>query len=119
MAFDITSFKDYVPLVTAIFGGVGVKLLEKVMSKRSETFNESASLREELREQIQTLREEIETWKRQADEWKTEADTWRKEYWKQIEYNIQQKSKYEADLGSLRNEIELLKSKLLPDSETI
>jgi hypothetical protein len=37
MAFDITSFKDYVPLVTAIFGGVGVKLLEKVMSKRSET----------------------------------------------------------------------------------
>jgi hypothetical protein len=42
-----------------------------------------------------------------------------KKYWKQIEYNIQQKSKYEADLGSLRNEIELLKSKLLPDSETI
>jgi uncharacterized coiled-coil DUF342 family protein len=117
MAFDMTNIKDYAPLVTAIFGGVGVKMLEKVMSKRSDEFNESSKIREELRQQINSLRTEIEAWKKEADEWREEADKWRKEYWQQIEANIKHKGQYEYDLSQLRAEVEILRSHVNPTTD--
>lgn len=101
----IGSVEKYTPLITAIFGGVGVKVLDKVMSKRSEAFNESAKIREELRQQVQLFREEIE-------EWKAEADEWRKKYWEQVEINIHQKSVLEV----LRAEFESFKKQAAVDS---
>jgi hypothetical protein len=88
------------PLITAVFGGIGVKVLDKILSKRSDVFNESVKIREELRAQIDSLRKELE-------EWKSEADEWRRKYWEQVEVNISQKSLLET----LRAEFDAFKEK--------
>jgi DNA-binding transcriptional MerR regulator len=90
------------PLVTALFGGIGIKVIEKILSKRSEEFSDSAKIREELRGQINELRKEL-------DEWKEEADEWRKKYWEQVEINIKQKSRYEDDMRQLTTDMDALK----------
>lgn len=100
----LSMVEKYTPLITAIFGGMGVKVLDKVMSKRSEAFTESSKIREELRGQIETLREEIEQWKKEADEW-------RKKYWEQVEINIHQKGMLEM----LRAEFEAFKKQSSPN----
>jgi hypothetical protein len=95
----ITLLEKGTPLITAIFGGIGVKVLDKILSKRSDVFNESVKIREELRTQIDSLRTELE-------EWKTEADEWRKKYWEQVEINISLK----AVLESLKAEFDAFKT---------
>ncbi len=101
MSDILAMVEKYIPLLTAISGGVGVKVLDKVMSKRSEEFNESTKIRKELRDQVQGLRSEIE-------EWKNEADDWRQKYWEQVEINIHQKGLLET----LRTEVESLKKQV-------
>jgi chromosome segregation ATPase len=106
MAMDIVPLLEKAtPLITAIFGGIGVKLIDKKRSKRSEDFRESVKIREELRAQLETLKEEIE-------EWKTEADEWRRKYWEQVEINIDQKSEIETlknQFARLRQDFDLMK----------
>jgi hypothetical protein len=95
----IEQVEKYTPLITAIFGGAGIKLLDKIVSKRSDTFNESAKIRDELRISIDQLREDIERYKEESDEW-------RKKYWEQVEINIHQKGMLE----SLQSEFETFKN---------
>jgi F0F1-type ATP synthase membrane subunit b/b' len=89
--------EKYTPLLTGLLGGIGVKVLDKVMSKRSEAFNESTKIREELRQQVNALREEAEASKGEADEW-------RQKYWEQVELNISQRGLLE----DLRVEVDKL-----------
>lgn len=108
MTIDILPLLEQaVPVVTAFFGGIGVKILDKKRSKRSHEFDEAAKIREELREQIDTLHEELEGWKAEADEW-------RKMYWEQVEINILQKSAFESfksEFDSLRREFDDMKER--------
>ena len=97
----LAAVEKYMPLITAAFGGIGVKVLDKVMSRRSETFNESSKIRNELRGEIEILRKDVE-------EWKTEADEWRRKYWEQVEVNIDQK----AILETLRSEFDSFKKQV-------
>lgn len=102
MALELTTFiSDNATLLSALFGGAGVKLLDKLLSKRGDAFGEAMKIREELRAEIDTLRAEINT-KR------TEADSWRSKYWEQIEENIQLKSELEGlklDLEDLKKQV--------------
>lgn len=102
MALEVTTFiSDNATLLSALFGGAGVKLLDKLLSKRGDAFGEATKIREELRSEIDTLRAEINT-KR------TEADAWRTKYWEQIEENIQLKSEIEnlkSDLDDLKKQV--------------
>lgn len=99
MSLEVSTFiSDNATLLSALFGGAGVKLLDKLLSKRGDAFGEAVKIREELRTEIDTLRAEINT-KR------TEADAWRTKYWEQIEENIQLKSEIE----DLKSDIEELK----------
>jgi len=103
MALEVTTFiSDNATLLSALFGGAGVKLLDKLLSKRGDAFGEAAKIREELRQEIDSLRAEINT-KR------TEADAWRTKYWEQIEENIQLKSEVE----SLKSDLEDLKKQVI------
>jgi hypothetical protein len=79
MAFD--AIDTYAAAFAAVFGGIGVKLLDKVMSKRSEQFLEATKIREELRAEVVVLRQLIT---------QAEAETveWRSKYYAQMEENI-------------------------------
>lgn len=104
MPFEI--FEASAAVLAALFGGLGVKLLEKLMSKKSEAFTEATQLREELRTEKAILRAE-------ADEWKDEADKWREKYYDAVEENLQLNQQFE----SLRLEYFRLKMTLgLPTS---
>lgn len=94
----LNQLEKYTPLITAICGGAGIKLVDKIMSKRSDTFNESAKIREELRTSVDQLREDI-------DKSKEESDEWRQKYWEQVEVNIHLKGMFETlqlDFASLK-----------------
>lgn len=101
MLFDLSSISEtQAALLSAVFGGAGVKLLEKLLSRRSDAFTESEKIRAELRAQLETSRKEL-------DEWKTEADDWREKYWGQVQVCIE-----------LQSENEKLKNELAQDSHT-
>jgi hypothetical protein len=83
MLFDLSSINEtQAALLSAVFGGAGVKLLEKLLARRSDTFNESEKIRAELRTQLDTARKELE-------EAKNEADDWRAKYWAQVQVCIE------------------------------
>lgn len=76
MSLDLT--ENYVSIIAAVFGGIGVKLLERLSAKRSEKFSEAVRIREELRLEVNTLREEL-------DELKQEVSVWREKYYQKVE----------------------------------
>jgi peptidoglycan hydrolase CwlO-like protein len=102
MALELTTFiSDNATLLSALFGGAGVKLLDKLLSKRGDAFSEATKIREELRSEIDTLRAEISARR-------TESDSWRGKYWEQVEENIQLKSEMESmklDLEELKKQV--------------
>lgn len=91
----------YASALAAILGGIGVKIIEKLLSRRSEKFNEAKSIREELRQEIISLREELETWRNEAEEW-------RNKYYDKVEINL----KMISEIEGLRAEIRLLQDKI-------
>ena len=103
MSFDITEFvTNNAALVSALFGGAGVKFLDTFVSKRSVEFSEAAKIREELRLEVDTLRNE-------SIAKRAETDGWRTKYWEQVEENLQLKSEIEGmkhDLEALRRQVQ-------------
>lgn len=104
MSFDFNFSlleSSYAAIAAALFGGVGVRLLDKLLTRRSENFNEGSAIRKELREELETLRHENEAIRQ-------EADMWRAKYWTQVEENVQNV----ADINALRAEKDELVAKL-------
>jgi hypothetical protein len=79
MAFD--AIDTYAAAFAAVFGGIGVKLLDKLMSKRSEQFLEATKIREELRAEVVALRKLI-------DDAEAEVVEWRDKYYAKVEENM-------------------------------
>jgi wobble nucleotide-excising tRNase len=101
--FNFEGFDTWASAIAAILGGVGVKIIDKLMSKRNEHFLEATRIREELRLEITSLREEL-------DEWKVEADEWRTKYYEQVEENLKALSEMEmlrADVSALKKVIHI------------
>lgn len=99
MTIDVSTFvSENSVLISAIFGGAGVKVIDKFLSRKSDAFDHAEQLRDEMRIQIAGLRDEINA-KR------IEADEWRSKYWVQMEETVQLKMEVEG----LRNELELIK----------
>lgn len=69
----------FVGFLAAVFGGIGVRFLDKALSRRSEKFSEDAAIRKELREDINTLTS-------QNEKLEDEAKSWRLRYWEIFEY---------------------------------
>lgn len=63
-------FEQWVPLLVAIFGGVGVKLVEVLVTRSGKKIDMEAEIRKELRDvvrdqdsKIQALMDEVDVWK--------------------------------------------------------
>ena len=63
-------FQTYGAAIAAILGGIGVKIIDKMLTKRSETFLEGAKLRDELRSENTFLRQEVEQLELDRNEWR-------------------------------------------------
>lgn len=81
MAVDSFFNDTTTAIVSALFGGAGVKILDKILSSRSDQFSETAQLRTELRDQNDRLTAEL-------DSTKLEADSWRTKYWALVENDL-------------------------------
>jgi len=79
------SFETWAAAAAAVIGGGLVKVVDKLLSKRSEAFNESQKIRDELRLEIDSLRDQLDRYKKELEAWKEEADEWRAKYWEQVE----------------------------------
>jgi polyhydroxyalkanoate synthesis regulator phasin len=97
--FNLDGLDTWASALAAILGGVGVKVIDKLMSKRNEHFSEATRIREELRLEITSLRLEL-------DEWKSDADEWRIKYYSQVEENL----KTLSEMEHLRSEVAALKA---------
>lgn len=60
----------WIPLATAIFGGVGLKMAEHWLGRTKVKIDEAETLRGELRAEITSLREEVRILETDLNEWK-------------------------------------------------
>jgi hypothetical protein len=74
-------FETYGALLSAVLGGLGIKVIDKMLTRRSETFVESARIREEIRQENLTLRHNNK-------ELEDEVDAWKLRYYEVIEHNL-------------------------------
>lgn len=89
----------WIAIAAAIFGGAGVKVIEKWLS-RSEIKDDSAfKLRTELREELERLRKELE-------ETKDELDDYRTKYYAMMEQFSKTKIELEAALYKIQKQTE-------------
>jgi peptidoglycan hydrolase CwlO-like protein len=72
-------------IISAVFGGAGLKIIEKMLGKNDEAFKEAASIRQELRQQIEDLRKEVDALREKVTAAEQEADEWREKYWHQVQ----------------------------------
>lgn len=119
MAIDALS-ETTTAIIAALFGGAGVKILDKVLSNRSQYLAETERLRTELRQDVERLSEEVIAQKEEADEW-------RKKYWELVESTVQLKASntvahqaidsMKEEINTLIFQIETLKSEISGSSQ--
>lgn len=71
-------------LIAALFGGIGVKIFEKFLSRKSENAAEAREIREELRKDLSSASDD-------AESARLEADNWRSKYWTELENHTKTK----------------------------
>lgn len=78
---ELFSNAGFVALLGTVFGGAGLKIIESWLGKAKERNSEAASIREELRKEIDSLRAQLN--KAGAEEQRLEAmvDHWRAQYY--------------------------------------
>lgn len=62
-------------------GGVGLKIIEHFLGRKKRKFDESSSLRGELRSELNELRSEADKLRDEADDLRDEIDVWRSKYY--------------------------------------
>jgi predicted nuclease with TOPRIM domain len=92
----------WIAIAAAVFGGAGVKVIEKWLN-RSEVKDDSAfKLRTELREELERLRKELEETKEDLDEYRTK-------YYAMMEQFSKTKIELEAALYKIQQQAEAAK----------
>lgn len=74
-----------VGLLSAIFGGVGVRIADHYLNKGKIQNDEDRLIREEFRNEIKTLKAELEEEKRRSDEVERKLDELKDRYYRLIE----------------------------------
>lgn len=75
---DWDFFETYGAVISAVVGGLGIKIIDKMLSKRSETYVEAAKIREDLRAENVILRQENTALE-------LDRDHWREKYYSHVE----------------------------------
>lgn len=60
----------WIALIGTVFGGAGLKVIEKVLSSGQGKIDAATQLRDELRKESTALREEIKAVEKELDQWK-------------------------------------------------
>jgi len=60
----------WIALIGTVFGGAGLKIVEKVLSNGQGKIDAATQLRDELRKESSALREEIKQVEKELDQWK-------------------------------------------------
>ena len=105
MADISTIIADNSVLIAAIFGGAGVKVLDKLLARKNDAFDHAETIRTDMSTQINALREEIASNRNEINAKRRETDEWRAKYWLQVEETIELK----AEIEGLRTELEMIK----------
>lgn len=71
-------------ILAALFGGVGVRVADKVLSKKSENWSEGVQIRTELRADLSATKNELTTVKTELNHCMDENDIWENEYRKLV-----------------------------------
>lgn len=74
-------FETYGAGFAALLGGVGVKIIDKMLSKRSEPTSDTVNA---LREELAELRRDLDAAREDIDKFRAEADEWRTKYWNKV-----------------------------------
>lgn len=96
MAVDPT----VVALIGTVMGGVGLKVVEHLLSKGKVKVDDAARLRDELRMEITTQKEEI----RQLE---AEVEKWRKEYYDLFQKYMSLETDLKLALHNIKQEVEV------------
>lgn len=84
-------------VVGAIFGGIGVRIVDKMLSRRSDAFTEAEKIRSELRSEVDVLKEEISILQE-------DVVKWRELYWKVYEEAAQLRVEVKELLSRLQSQ---------------
>ena len=104
-------FEQWIPLLVAIFGGVGIKGLEILITKSGKKIDMEAEIRKELREVVSQQDEKISALS-------DEIDKWKKKYYESIE-KLLGYEQLKLTHATLKIELDKLntKAKALPDKQ--
>lgn len=80
---DLLNNPGFIALVGTLFGGVGLKLVEKWLNSAKEKADAGTAIRDELRLEIQSLRDQLN--KSEAEESRLEAEL---ERWRNLYYDL-------------------------------
>lgn len=102
-------FEQWVPLMVAIFGGVGVKVIESLISRSGKKIDMEGEIRKELRQVVADQDDKIE-------ELSKEVDVWKNKYYDLLKQLIGYEELKVAH-NDLKNKVDILNkhAKTLPD----
>jgi chromosome segregation ATPase len=72
---------NFVALVSAIFGGAGLKLIESWLSRAKVRADQGTVIREELRKEIDGLRSQLDKADAEEQRLEKQVEEWREKYW--------------------------------------
>jgi chromosome segregation ATPase len=103
---DLLNNSGFVALAGTIFGGAGLKMIEHQLGKAKARSTEAASMREELRKEIDDLRSQVATSKEEERRLESEIARWTRDY-----YDLRdEKQKITTELSIIKAELERLKA---------
>lgn len=96
----------WVALLGTVFGGVGLKVVESRLAKKTKQMDIQANFQLTLERQIETLKKDIINMRVEVDSTEKEMDEWREKYWKLMEeFNAKQVDLLTA-LSQLKQRVE-------------
>lgn len=95
--------QSIIAVVVALFGGAGLKIVERWLSRGQVKEDYGLKLRTELREDLNRLRTQLE-------ETETELDQWREKYFTLLEQFVNAKAKLEDALTTIQRNAEKAQS---------
>lgn len=104
---DLLNNSAFVALVGTIFGGAGLKLIEHYLGKAKERASEQATMRDELRKEINDLRAQVNSAKEEERRLEGLLEVRTREY-----YDLRdEKQKVVTELSIIKAELDMLQKR--------
>ncbi len=88
MVFPPIDLNIIATFLAAVFGGAGLKIIEKFLGKETEAAKQATAMRNELRKQVTGLKSDINLLKKENQALSHDLDTWQEKYWELKARNV-------------------------------